>query len=1616
MSDTYNMKRSIVANVPIVATISLCLLVSLTQGADPLSTNFLDIEGPTICAAKPTCGNGKVESIGLPYTNRPESEECDDGNTINDDGCSSTCNLETQCGNGKREAGEGCDDGKRGSWPGCNSACQVVCGYTCTEDATTGLSTCSKTVAESCGNHIIEANEECDDGNQSNGDGCDSKCRVEPGWFCPSSSTSATCSSCVPRCGDNLMVGNEQCDDGDRSSRDGCSSSCQVECGFKCERKFTGTSTSIDFRTRCPSVSAGYERSVCNDTCGDGIKSTREECDDGNLIKGDGCDDRCREERNWDCSTNGCGRSTCVDKCGSGYITGNEECDDGNTRRSDGCSRDCKVETGWRCVPSMTFPNGTRYMSVCSRTCGDGVRHDSEQCDDGNTVSGDGCSSLCTVEGTHDCRDQVYPDSHRRSSCRDKCGNGIREFWEECDAGAGRGCDDNCRVECGFECKDTAALGGKVTSVCASVCGDGVKASDEACDDGNTLSGDGCSSTCTIDLPNGGSCKELRTGQRELLSGDYCVKSICESCGDAKTTGSEGCDDGNRNKNDGCTDCTVDCGWSCTTSSPNGIAACTAVRCGDGIRAGSERCDDGNKVDGDGCESDCTPTPNYTCDDPTKCGPSVCTLDCGTSTSKKEGGKECDDGNKNSGDGCSSTCKVECGFKCTEDSALRSTCTSTCGDGVKAADEQCDDGNKVDGDGCSSTCTAETGYTCTHSASTCGPSTCNPNCGTGKMGPGKTCDDGNNVSGDGCSSTCQIECGYECTIDSAGKSTCTTTCGDGVLTISTETCDDGNKVSGDGCSASCTPEAGFACESSFKDVTFTAPAAYGGSTFTRRCPASNCLASCNGRPVQKKECDDGKYNNGCSTTCEILCGFSCTGNIDDKASVCTSTCGDGIQARDEECDDGNVIPGDGCSATCQREPKWDCQSNPCGRTQCVDGCGSGFKNRTEGCDDGNRNCVDGCSGTCQVECGYTCTEDAAGLSVCVSRCGDGVLALGSEECDDGNTDAGDGCSPSCTIERVTLSSGVTLLPTHNCTTSSCGRTQCNSYCGNKHIDSTAEACDDGDVNDGDGCSSQCKVECGYTCTPVTTDGVTLSVCSAARCGDGVRAGNEECDDGNTNDNDGCSSTCKVDPQYVCGTPDNNRCATQVCVPRCGSGVKTGNEECDDSNTRSNDGCDSQCKVECGYKCTEASATSRSECTTTCGDGIVAGVEQCDDGNKVDGDGCSSACFTEDSSTCTRPVCGPSVCTPRCGNREVQTGEQCDDGDTNSGDGCSSTCTTECGYKCPATGGVCTAIACGDGIVALGDEECDDGNTVSGDGCSSQCKIESFHFTCDSTTPCQASTCTPTCGSGSRHGTEECDDGNRLGYDGCDYNCKVECGYKCTHADGAIGKSTCVSTCGDGIRAIGESCDDGNTVDGDGCSSQCLEEGGYWCTHTKCGASVCTKNSCGDGLIWPMTEKCDPGCPDCDPGCSQCLAEDTSKYACEKATCGDSINSGGRKGSNEVCDDGNTRDGDACSATCTQVTQIANQNAGAAPGATVGGASSSSSGLKTGYIILIVIAVIVVVVIIVVVAVVVMKGGKGKGKDADKTDAVAPGQPPPLETKVTEVQGSETPGKPSGESK
>jgi cysteine-rich repeat protein len=96
-------------------------------------------------------------------------------------------------------------------------------------------------------------------------------------------------------------------------------------------------------------------------------------------------------------------------------------------------------------------------------------------------------------------------------------------------------------------------------------------------------------------------------------------------------------------------------------------------------------------------------------------------------------------------------------------------------------------------------------------------------------------------------------------------------------------------------------------------------------------------------------------------------------------------CGDGKLDEGEECDDGNNVDGDGCSAECTIEPF----------------CGDGNLDPGEECDDGNNADGDGCSANCTIE----------------PFCGDGNLDPG-EECDDGNNVDGDGCSAICEDEKI----------------------------------------------------------------------------------------------------------------------------------------------------------------------------------------------------------------------------------------------------------------------------------------------------------------------------------------------------------------------------------------------------------------------------------------------------------------------------------------------------------------------------------------------------------------------------------------------------------------------
>ncbi len=217
--------------------------------------------------------------------------------------------------------------------------------------------------------------------------------------------------------------------------------------------------------------------------------------------------------------------------------------------------------------------------------------------------------------------------------------------------------------------------------------------------------------------------------------------------------------------------------------------------CGDRVRAPIEACDDGNRNSGDGCAADCMMVEEgYRC--PTAgvlCVPIVC------GDSRIDPPETCDDGNATAGDGCGASCQREDGWSCSLPGVA--CAASECGDGIVAGFEQCDDGDAMAGDGCSDACQLEDGYKCDTPDTDCVPIVC----GDGNREGTEQCDDGNATPFDGCDAACRNE-------PSCSGGVCQAMCGDGVILPGTsEACDDGNTNDGDGCSSNCQEEDGFEC-------------------------------------------------------------------------------------------------------------------------------------------------------------------------------------------------------------------------------------------------------------------------------------------------------------------------------------------------------------------------------------------------------------------------------------------------------------------------------------------------------------------------------------------------------------------------------------------------------------------------------------------------------------------------------------------------------------------------------------------------------------------------------------------------------------------------------------
>ncbi|HEY6561776.1 MAG TPA: lectin-like protein [Polyangiaceae bacterium] len=150
---------------------------------------------------------------------------------------------------------------------------------------------------------------------------------------------------------------------------------------------------------------------------------------------------------------------------------------------------------------ALAFAGCLDWNALYGARCGDGTVNGREECDDGNTTAGDGCSASCRVE-----------------PAPGLCGNTRPDPDEACDDGNDEN-DDACLNGCSF-----------------AACGDGfVWRGAEQCDDGDTDNQDGCSRTClACTHPDGalfrsenGHCYTLHPGAATLAE----AVAACDSAG-----------------------------------------------------------------------------------------------------------------------------------------------------------------------------------------------------------------------------------------------------------------------------------------------------------------------------------------------------------------------------------------------------------------------------------------------------------------------------------------------------------------------------------------------------------------------------------------------------------------------------------------------------------------------------------------------------------------------------------------------------------------------------------------------------------------------------------------------------------------------------------------------------------------------------------------------------------------------------------------------------------------------------------------------------------------------------------------------------------------------------
>lgn len=275
--------------------------------------------------------------------------------------------------------------------PSCESNCVV-----CPEDLVGSGGLCG------CGDGIITAPEQCDNGLSNGNDGL---CTIN-------------CTNII--CGDGKVQGSERCDDGNTVDGDGCNAVCKIEPGWECANtpnvnpdcsesdgglnpKDGGkvTFAGQDYADSCVSDPKKVSEYFCSEY-GPGVDAMEIDCPEGTTCSGGSCvgngsPGTCGDSDGFDLTVASISGGRQIEECVPGkpdmiseyYCVGSEvwvatvRCPGGALCENGTCSGNASSGT-------------MNPQTACSPVCGNKIVTPPEQCDDGNIISGDTCEADCT--------------------------------------------------------------------------------------------------------------------------------------------------------------------------------------------------------------------------------------------------------------------------------------------------------------------------------------------------------------------------------------------------------------------------------------------------------------------------------------------------------------------------------------------------------------------------------------------------------------------------------------------------------------------------------------------------------------------------------------------------------------------------------------------------------------------------------------------------------------------------------------------------------------------------------------------------------------------------------------------------------------------------------------------------------------------------------------------------------------------------------------------------------------------------------------------------------------------------------------------------------------------